>query len=155
MSKLLTKQRFNRGRHFKLFGAWIFPYALALFAIGLSYVTQSADALRSPVLAWPIPQEVFGWLLLLVIFSGVWFVFEFSTVANRETIVVELQADAAISALTACFFTGLAGYYIGRAGLEWWIVVPWLAAMVDGITSAWFAINNAAQKPFLSDQGSM
>ena len=155
MTRKLTAPTAPRGRHFKLFGIWLFPYILALAAWALSFVTTSADALRSPVLAWPIEQEVFGWLLIMVVGSGAWFLFEFSSAANRETIVVELQIDSAISTLTACFFTGVAGFYIGHSSLEWWLVVPWLASLVDGVTSAWFAINNAAQKPFLSDSGVM
>lgn len=155
MSEKLKKRASNRGRHFKLFGIWLFPYGLAIFALALSYMTSAADALRSPVLAWPVEQEVFGWLLIMVIVTGVWFLFEFSSAANRETIVVELQIDAAISTLTACIFTGVAGVYVGYSSLAWWIMVPWLASLVDAVTSAWFAINNAAQKPFLSDSGTM
>lgn len=155
MPETLKKGTVTRGRHFKLFGIWLFPYALAAFALALSYLTTSADALRSPVFAWPIEQEVFGWLLVMVIGSGAWFIFEFSSAANRETIVVELQIDSAISTLTACVFTGVACFFIGHSRLPWWIMVPWLASLVDGVTSAWFAINNAAQKPFLSDSGVM
>ena len=155
MTETLKTGQATRGRHFKLFGIWLFPYLLAMIALALSYLTSSADALRSPVLVWPIKQEVFGWLLLMVIGSGAWFIFEFSSAANRETIVVELQIDSAISTMTACIFTGLACFFIGHASLQWWIVIPWFASLVDGVTSAWFAINNAAQKPFLSDSGVM
>ena len=155
MTNRLKSAHTIRGRHFRLFGIWLFPYGLALFAFAVSFVAPFGDALRSPVFAWPVRQDVFGWLLLMVIAAGAWFLYEFSSAADRETIVVELQIDATISTTTACLFTGLAGFLAGRSGLEWWLVVPWAASIIDGITSAWLAINNAAQKPFLSDSGTM
>ncbi len=39
--------------------------------------------------------------------------------------------------------------------LQWWFVVPWAGAVIVSITSGWLGINNAAQKPFLSQRGTM
>jgi len=52
-------------------------------------------------------------------------------------------------------FTGITGWYLGTVGLQWWLVVPWIASILDACISAWLGINNAAQKPFLSQRGTM
>lgn len=120
-----------------------------------SSVFEYADALRLPVFIWPVPAEVYGWLLVMVIASSAWIVGAFLAVTNRETIIFVLQADAFVSSLTAMIFSGFAGWQFGASGLQWWLVVPWLAAVLNALLSAWLGINNAAQKPFLSQQGTM
>jgi hypothetical protein len=145
----------SRGRQLSLIGIWLFPYILAAAGYTLGYAYESAAVLRSPVFEWPIPQGVYGWLLLMVLLAGAWLVAEFISVTNRETVVLALQWDAAVSSLTGIVFTGLAGWYLGVGELQWWLVVPWIASVLDALTSSWLGINNAAQKPFLSQRGTM
>ncbi len=155
MSNAPFQQRPEGRQQLRLIGLWLFPYLLAASAYGLSFTMASAGALRSEVFVWPIDGNVYGWLLLMVLLSGAWLVVEFITVTNRETVVLALQSDAVISALTAMIFTGMAGWHLGTVGLQWWLVVPWIASILDACISAWLGINNAAQKPFLSQRGSM
>ena len=91
----------------------------------------------------------------MVVLSVIWLVAEFVTVTNRETIVRSLQWDAALSAITAAVFSSIGGWMIAGDHLQWWFVVPWAGAVIDSITSGWLGINNAAQKPFLSQRGTM
>ncbi|MFW6027850.1 MAG: hypothetical protein ACOC91_03495, partial [bacterium] len=66
-----------------------------------------------------------------------------------------LQWDTVVSTFTAITFSVAAGWFIGAGKLEWWFVVPWIASMIDAFTAGWLGINNAAQKPFLSQRGIM
>ena len=91
----------------------------------------------------------------LGIISGIaWLVFEFISVSGRETVVSALQLDVTVSTLTAVFFTGFGGWLLGTEQLQWWFVVPWAATLIDAVTAGWLSVNNAAQKPFLSQKGS-
>jgi hypothetical protein len=155
MTNPISSQPRAPKQRLRLLSLWLFPYLLAAGAYGLGFIVESAVALRSPVFTWPIHADIYGWLLLMVLLSGAWLIGEFVTVTNRETIVVALQSDAVVSALTAMAFTGVAGWQIGTSGLQWWLVVPWVASVLDAMISAWLGINNAAQKPFLSHRGSM
>ena len=150
-----TTTRMSGGRKTAILGLWMFPYLLAAGAYFGGLVYEPAKILREQVLVWPIPQAVYGWLLLLVLLSAVWLVGEFFSVTSRETVVAALQWDAVISSLTAILFTGWAGWFIGTDTLEWWFIVPWGASVVDALTAAWLSINNAAQKPFLSKRGTI
>ena len=143
----------STGRRIVFFLIWLFPYVLAAAAYLLAVYYPNAASLRAHVFEWPIPQEVYPWLLLFVLATVVWLVGEFMSVTSRETVVSALQADAVFSSLTAILFTGVAGYFIGVGTLEWWFVVPWLATVVDALTAAMLSVNNAAQKPFLSKRG--
>lgn len=141
-------------RRTALFIVWIFPFVLAAVSFFGAGIYQPAASLRAPVLVWPVPTEVYGWLLILVIAAVVWLFMQFLLVSSRETVVRALQFDATVSTLTALVFTGYAGYAAGTTGIEWWLVVPWVTAILDAILTGWLGINNAAQKPFIGDQGS-
>ncbi len=145
--------KMSTGKKIILSVIWAFPYALAAFAYLLGTSYSGAESLRSPVLQWPVPQDVYLWLLILVLAAVVWLVGEFISVTNRETVVSALQMDAVFSSVTAILFTGFAGYFIGTDSLEWWFVVPWVATVIDALTAAILSVNNAAQKPFLSKRG--
>ncbi len=88
MTEAPFQHRPQRRQQLRLLGLWMFPYVLAASAYGLSFTLASADALRSPVFAWPVDAKVYGWLLLMVLLSGAWLVAEFMTVTNRETVVL-------------------------------------------------------------------
>jgi len=141
------------GRHVFIVTIWLFPYLLAAGAYLAAEFYAPAAALKSSALKLPIPQAVYGWLLLMVLIAVTWLISEFISVTSRETIVTALQLDAAFSAITAILFTGAAGWMIGTDRLAWWFIVPWIATIIDALTAAWLGINNAAQKPFLSKKG--
>jgi len=144
----------GRTRRIGLYIVWCFPFVLAAAGyLGGTYYPAAAD-LRAPVFAWPVPPEVFGWLLAMVLAAVVWLFTQFLLVTSRETVVRALQFDATVSTLTAVAFTGYAGWSLGAATVEWWLVVPWLTSIVDALLTGWLGINNAAQKPFFGDTGS-
>jgi hypothetical protein len=141
------------GRHLFLLTIWLFPYLLAAGAFLIAEFYAPAAVLKASALKLPVPQDVYGWLLLMVLIAGTWLISEFISVTSRETVVTALQLDAAFSAITALLFTGAAGWMIGTDRLAWWFIVPWIATIIDALTAAWLGINNAAQKPFLSKKG--
>lgn len=145
----------SRARQVTFLGIWLFPYFLAALAYLGGHFTETGAPLRAPLFSWPIPQDVYGWLLAMVLLSGVWLLGEFISVTSRETVIAALQWDAVVSTLNAIFFSGLVGYYVGVGDLQWWIVVPWLATVIDAMMACWLGLNNAAQKPFLSPRGTM
>ena len=132
---------------------WLFPYILATAAFLLGTYYDPASSLRTNVFVWPVADEVYLWLLLLVVISVAWLVGEFISVTSRETVVSALQMDTVFSGITAMLFAGLGGYFVGVGRLEWWFVVPWVGTTIDAITAAILSVNNAAQKPFLSKHG--
>jgi hypothetical protein len=134
---------------------WGGPYLMAGLFYAASFMFETASSLRTPISAWPIPDAVYRWLLIMVLLAVVWLIGEFLSVSNRETVISTLQWDAVVSTLTAIAFTGVAGWYFGKGILEWWFVVPWIASICDAVTASWMGINNAAQKPFLSERGTM
>jgi hypothetical protein len=134
---------------------WLFPYLLTAGAYYAGSVYEPAAALRTPVLQWPVPQAVYGALLVLVLIAVAWLIGEFFSVTSRETVVAALQLDAVFSTATAILFTGVAGWLIGTEQLQWWFIVPWMATVIDALTAAWLGINNAAQKPFMSQKGTV
>ena len=134
---------------------WLFPYLLATGAYYAGAVYEPAVALRTPVLQWPVPQTVYGALLVLVLIAIAWLIGEFLSVTSRETVVAALQFDAVFSTATAILFTGGAGWLIGMGRLEWWFVVPWIATIIDALAAGWLSVNNAAQKPFMSQKGTV
>ncbi|MFP3944931.1 MAG: hypothetical protein ACLFWF_13625, partial [Alphaproteobacteria bacterium] len=97
--------RISGSRKLSLLGIWFFPYILAGGAFLAGSVYEGAASLRSPVLQWPIPQDVFGWLLLMVILAIAWIVTEIFSVTNRETIALALQWDTVVSTFTAITFS--------------------------------------------------
>jgi hypothetical protein len=98
---------------------------------------------------------VYGALLILVLIAIAWVIGEFLSVTSRETVVTALQFDAVFSTATAILFTGAAGWLIGTGRLEWWFVVPWIATIIDALAAGWLSVNNAAQKPFMSQKGTV
>lgn len=145
----------TKGGILGMLGIWMFPYLLAGGGYAAGALYEPAKSLRTSVTELPIPEDVYLWLLVMVVLSVIWLVAEFINVTNRETVVRSLQWDAAISTVTAALFSGFGGYLIATEQLQWWFVVPWVGAVIDSLTSGWLGINNAAQKPFLSQRGTM
>jgi len=150
----LLEQPMSPARRLAIVVIWLFPYLLAAAAYFSGDVYEPAAALRAPVsFDQPVPPNVYGALLVLVLIAGAWLIGEFLSVTSRETVVMALQFDAVFSSATAILFTGAAGWLIGKDELEWWFIVPWFATVIDALTASWLGINNAAQKPFLGRQG--
>ncbi len=130
-----------------------FPYIFATSAYLFATYYHGALSLRTPVHFIFPPIEIYIWLLLFVLIALIWLFIEFVFAANRETVTSDLQVDVMISCLNAIIFTGVAGWFIGTASLEWWFIIPWVMTVVDALMGAWLGVNNAAQKPFASAKG--
>jgi len=93
-------------------------------------------------------------LLFIIILAIIWLLLDLFYVINRETTSRSLQFDLTLSLLLAVTLSIAFGYLVNsKSGVAWWFVVPYIAAVLDAFTTAWAAINNATQKPFLSDRG--
>ena len=146
------------GRHVfirRIFGAvyWLFPVVL----LGIGYlIGHFIPAFRASVRSkWPIDESVWLPLFVLSILAVVWLLIDLFWVFNRETTSRSLQTNSAVTNFMAIVFSVFFGYLINSAaGVGWWFVVPFVAAVIDVFTTAWAAINNATQKPFLSPRGS-
>jgi hypothetical protein len=117
---------------------WLFP--IVLLAAG-----YNTPALRVPV-SWPGTNALWAALFISLGVMAVWLVAEIVTVVHRNTGSRQLQIDAFVSFAVALAIT----YFAGRqgVGLEWFVVIPWTGAVLDGLLSGYLGINNAAQKPF-------
>ncbi len=109
-----------------------------------------------PVLQVPVamPDNNGLWLALAIStgFILVWLAAETYTVVDRKTSVGHLQWDDFVSLVMAVALTEWHGRLVASGSLEWWFVLPWLAALLDAVLSGAFAINNAAQKPIVQQQ---
>lgn len=74
-----------RGKRGTFAEIWLLPYALAAFAYLLGTYVQAANALRESVLPWPVLDDVYDWLLLILVLACGWLVVEFITVTDRES----------------------------------------------------------------------
>jgi len=151
--RLVKSSQVSIGQKLGLIFKWGGPYLLAGLFYAASYMFESATSLRTPILDGPVPESVYRWLLVMVLLAVGWLIVEFLSVSNRESTTAALQSDAVVSSLSAIVLTGIAGWFLGKGTLEWWFLVPWIASIFDAVTASWMGINNAAQKPFLSQRG--
>lgn len=128
------------GAGFRLIGRLRAIVPIAMLAIGF-YI----PALRAPV-EWPPSDALWPALFLSLGVMALWLVAEVVTVASRFTTSAQLQVDGFLSILIALMITFLAGWQRGE--IEWYIVVPWIGAVIDAFLTASLGVNNAAQKPF-------
>ena len=77
----------SKGGVLGMLGIWMFPYLLAGAGYAAGALIDGAKSLRTSVMEWPVPQDVYLWLLVMVVLSVIWLVAEFVTVTNRETVV--------------------------------------------------------------------
>lgn len=121
----------------------IFRPAVPLMMIGIGWLI--------PVLGSPVTMPTTNGLWLALVISGgvvfVWLLAEIITVVDRNTKVFHLQWDDFSSLAIALVLTEWHGRLVNAGSLEWWFILPWLGAIIDGILSGFLAINNAAQKP--------
>lgn len=91
----------------------------------------------------------------MIILAVTWLLFDLFWVFSRETTSRDLQINSAITNFMAITFSIAFGYLIKSegGGVQWWFIVPFVAAVVDVFTTGWAAINNATQKPFMTERG--
>jgi len=132
---------------------WFFP--LILLLIGFLMSKKMVPAFGLSILKLPIDNAVWLPLLIMLIAAVAWLLLDLFWVFNRETPSKTLQANIAISNFQGMIFCGMFGYLLNSAyGIPWWFVVPFFSSTLDSFTTGWAAINNATQKPFLTQQGS-
>lgn len=107
-----------------LLGIWMFPYLLAGVGDAAGVLIDGAKSLRTSVTEWPVPQDVYLWLLVMVVLSVIWLVAEFSTVTNRVIVVRSrhrrLDACRRSSAIVVRRVMGLCRYRFYYFGLAWY-----------------------------------
>ena len=132
---------------------WLFPVVLLIigYIIGMFVPAFNTSVFRSAT----IDPVVWPPLFLLIILAIVWLLFDLFWVFSRETTSRSLQIYNTVSVFLAIVFSIGLGYLIkSNTGIVWWFVVPFCTAIIDAFTTGWAAINNATQKPFLSERGS-
>lgn len=131
---------------------WLFPMVL----LGVAYlIGRFVPAFRASVLSkWPIHESVGVILVALIIVAVTWLLFDLFWVFSRETTSRNLQINSAVTNFMAIIFSVVFGYLINsEGGVGWWFIVPFVAAIVNVFTTSWAAINNATQKPFMTERG--
>jgi len=131
---------------------WLFPFVL--LGIGL-LIGDFIPAFRTSVFGKsPIDESVWLPLVVLIILAVTWLLFDLFWVFSRETTSRSLQTNSAVTNFMAIIFSVAFGYLINsQGGIPWWFIVPFAAAVVDVFTTGWAAINNATQKPFMTERG--
>jgi hypothetical protein len=131
---------------------WCFPVILLLigYVIGIFVPAFRTSIFRSAT----VDPSVWPPLFLLIILAIVWLLFDLFWVFSRETTSRSLQMYNTVSVLLAIVFSVGLGYLINsNTGITWWFIVPFCTAAIDAFTTGWAAINNATQKPFMTERG--
>lgn len=131
---------------------WLFPVLLLVigYAIGMFIPAFRTSVFRSAT----IDPTVWPPLFVLIILAIVWLLFDLFWVFSRETTSRSLQIYNTVSVFLAIVFSVGLGYLINSStGITWWFVVPFCTAIIDAFTTGWAAINNATQKPFMTERG--
>ena len=131
---------------------WLFPFVL----LGIGFlIADFIPAFRTSVFGdWPIDATVWPPLVVLILLAVTWLLFDLFWVFSRETTSRSLQINSAVTNFWAIIFSMVFGYLINsKGGIPWWFIVPFSAAIVDAFTTSWAAINNATQKPFMTERG--
>jgi len=131
---------------------WLFPVLLLVigYVIGMFIPAFRTSVFRSVT----IDPTVWPPLFVLIILAIVWLLFDLFWVFSRETTSRSLQIYNTVSVFLAIFFSAGLGYLINSpSGITWWFVVPFCTAIIDAFTVGWAAINNATQKPFMTERG--
>ena len=131
---------------------WLFPVVLLIigYVIGMFVPAFNTSVFRSAT----IDPVVWPPLFVLIILAIVWLLFDLFWVFSRETTSRSMQVCNTVSVFLAIVFGIGLGYLINsQAGIVWWFVVPFCTAVIDAFTTGWAAINNATQKPFMTERG--
>lgn len=131
---------------------WLFPVVLLVigYIIGIFIPAFNTSVFRSAT----IDPVVWPPLFVLIILAIIWLLFDLFWVFSRETTSRSLQMYNTVSVFLAIVFSIGLGYLINsKTGITWWFIVPFCTAVIDAFTTGWAAINNATQKPFMSERG--
>jgi hypothetical protein len=131
---------------------WLFPVVLLVigYIIAMFVPAFNTSVFRSAT----IDPSVWPPLFVLIILAIVWLLFDLFWVFSRETTSRSLQIYNTVSVFLAMVFSVGLGYLINsHTGIQWWFVVPFCTAAIDAFTTGWAAINNATQKPFMTERG--
>ena len=129
-----------------------FPLMLLLIGYAVGYFFP---AFHNPLFrGTAVENEIWPPLMVLIILALVWLLLDLFYVSDRDTKSRHLQLYGMASVSRVIAFSVAFGYLLrSDYGVRWWFVVPFCAVLVDVFTTGWAAINNATQKPFLSDKG--
>ncbi|MGO9120235.1 MAG: hypothetical protein ACLQPD_21800 [Desulfomonilaceae bacterium] len=131
---------------------WLFPVVLLVigYIIAMFVPAFNTSVFRSAT----IDPAVWPPLFVLIILAIVWLLFDLFWVFSRETTSRSLQVYNTVSVFLAIVFSvGLGCLINSQTGITWWFVVPFCTAAIDAFTTGWAAINNATQKPFMTERG--
>jgi hypothetical protein len=135
---------------------WLVYLFFPLVLLGIGYfVGVFIPAFNRPVFdGLPIDALIWPPLVVLIVLALLWLLFDLFWVVDRETTSRHLQLYGVASVSRIMAFSMAFGYlFNSKYGIAWWFVIPFIAVVVDAFTTGWAAINNATQKPFLSDKG--
>jgi hypothetical protein len=131
---------------------WFFP--VVLLVVGCIFALFIPAFKTSVFHSATIDTSVWPPLFVLIILAVIWLLFDLFWVFNRETTSRSLQIYNTVTVFLAIVFSVGLGYLINsNTGVTWWFIVPFCTAAIDAITTGWAAINNATQKPFMSERG--
>ena len=131
---------------------WFFPVVLLVigYVIGIFIPAFRTSVFRSAT----IDPTVWPPLFVLIILAIIWLLFDLFWVFSRETTSRSLQIYNTVTVFLAIVFSVGLGYLINsKTGVTWWFIVPFCTGAIDAFTTGWAAINNATQKPFMSERG--
>lgn len=92
------------------------------------------------------------WLMGQAAVCAVWVMSGFFNVTSSDTPVSNLKLDAFLSNVVQLGLYGLFVYEVATGKLQWGVIIPTLATIVDVFITNDRAINNAAQKPIVQQQ---
>lgn len=124
--------------------SWSLPL-LVILAVAVIF-----PATRKSVTApWNITSDVYPGLMVLVLCTTAWVIWELIYASRPDTTVEELKRDSVVSTLLFGGFCCIGSVLMVAGALPWLIAVPWVGSVIDGIFTSIVAINNAAQKPLI------
>lgn len=119
-----------------------------LFPIGMLIVGSWIPTMRIPITI-PPTDDLWKALVVEIILAVIWIISEIITVVDKDTTVRQLRWDDFISLWIAIPMATWCGWLIAWQKVEWWFIVPFVAALLDATLSGYLGINNAAQKPII------
>lgn len=121
-------------------------FVRAMFPFAMAAVGYLIPPMRVSV---GMPDSNGLWLSIVIelVIAGIWIASEMFTMSDRNTTVRYLQWDDGISLAVALVMAIWFGWLLKGGDVQWWFVIPFVAAVFDAFFSGYLAINNAAQKP--------
>jgi hypothetical protein len=128
---------------------YLFPVVLLLVG---KCISLFKPGLRQPV-SWEY-TEVLPTLFVLLILAILWLIFDLFKVFSRETTSSALQYNNTLSIFLAIVFSIYLGMCIQDGwNIPWYLIIPLATSVINAFATGWAAINNATQKPFMTERG--